>query len=174
VLYVTHAHREVYALGTRVIVLDRGRVVATGAPHTVLDDPGRGVVAELSGFENLLAGSVIARRQDWGLMTVRLDGGSCTLEVPLTTTPRDQVTIAIRAGDILVASHPPAGISARNIFAGTISSMQRQGPAVVAHVDAGTSFIVHLTPASVDDLQLHSGSRVWLIIKTYSCRVTVG
>jgi molybdate transport system ATP-binding protein len=175
VLYVTHAHREVYALGERAIVLDHGKVVATGTPHEVLDDPGRGVIAELSGFENLLAGSVVSRRQEVGTMSVRLDGSTLALDVPLTATPSDErVTVAIRAGDILVANIAPAGISARNILEGRIADLRRQGPTVVASVHAGIPFVVHLTPASVDDLNLQSGSRVWLIIKTYSCRIAAG
>lgn len=175
VLYVTHAHREVYALGERAIVLDQGRVVATGTPHEVLDDPGRGLVAELSGFENLLTGQIVSRRQAMGTMSVRLDGTIVTLDVPLTSTEStDRVTVAIRAGDILVANVAPAGISARNILEGQIVDLQRQGPMVVARVDAGMAFVVHLTPASVDDLTLQSGSRVWLIIKTYSCRIGAG
>ena len=175
VLYVTHAHREVYALGERVIVLDHGKVIATGAPHEVLDDPGRGVIAELSGFENLLAGRIVSRRQETGTMSVQLDGSPLALDVPLTTTLSDEpVTVAIRAGDILVANVAPVGISARNILEGRIDHLQRQGPTVVTRVDAGLPFVVHLTPASVDDLKLQLGSRVWLIIKTYSCRVATG
>jgi molybdate transport system ATP-binding protein len=172
VLYVTHAHREVYSLGERVIVLDHGQVVATGTPHDVLDDPGRGVVAELAGFENLLIGRITGRSQESGTMTVHLDGSPVALDVPLTATgAADRVTVAIRAGDILVASVAPVGISARNILEGRVDQLRRQGPAVVAQVNAGHTFVVHLTPGSVDDLQLRSGSRVWLIIKTYSCRI---
>jgi molybdate transport system ATP-binding protein len=175
VLYVTHAHREVYALGERVIVLDHGQVVATGTPHEVLDHPGPGVVAQLAGFENLLEGRIVMRRPAAGTMSVQLDDAALVLEVPLTATPSgDRVTVAIRAGDILVADMPPQGISARNILDGRIEQLQRQGAAVVAHVAAGARFIVHLTPASVDDLALEQGSRVWLIIKTYSCRIAAG
>ena len=172
VLYVTHAHREVYSLGERVIVLDHGKVVATGTPHDVLDDPGRGMVAELAGFENLLTGRITARRQETGTMTVQLNGSALALEVPLTARPAaGDVTVAIRAGDILVANVAPVGISARNILEGRIEQLRREGPALVAHVNAGLPFVAHLTPASVDDLDLHPGSRVWLIIKTYSCRI---
>ncbi len=157
------------------IVLDHGKVVATGTPHEVLDDPGRGVVAELSGFENLLDGRIVSRRQETGTMSVRLDGSPLALDVPLTATPSDErVTVAIRAGDILVANVAPVGISARNILDGRIDHLQRQGPTVVTRVDAGLPFVVHLTPASVDDLKLQPGSRVWLIIKTYSCRIAAG
>lgn len=175
VLYVTHAHREVYALGERVIVMDHGRVVAAGAPHQVLDHPGAGVLAQLAGFENLLTGQVVARRPDAGTMRARIDGSSLELEVPLTEVgPSTSVTIAIRGGDILIADLPPIGISARNVLEGHIDGIERQGPTVVARVIAGIPFIVHLTPASVDDLRLAAGSRVWLIIKTYSCRIAAG
>jgi molybdate transport system ATP-binding protein len=171
VLYVTHAHREVYALGERVIVLDRGTVAATGTPHSVLDDPGRGLIAELAGFENRLPARIVARSPESGVMRVQLEDAALGLDVPLTTGTDDRVTVAIRAGDILVANAPPVGVSARNIFEGIIERMERQGPTVVAHITATAPFIVHLTPASVDDLNLQPGSRVWLIIKTYSCRI---
>lgn len=174
VLYVTHAHREVYALGERVIVLDHGTVVANGTPHEVLDHPGRGVVAQLAGFENLLRGQIVARRGSAGTMVVRLEQSNLELEVPLTTTSDDRVTVAVRAGDILVATRRPDGISARNVLQGDIEHLQREGTAIVARVRAGAAFLVHLTPASVDDLTLRPGSRVWLIIKTYSCRIAAG
>jgi len=92
----------------------------------------------------------------------------------LTDTPDERVTVAIRAGDILLATVAPAGISARNILQGRIAGLAREGPAVVAHVDAAVPFVVHLTPASVEDLALQTGSHVWLIVKTYSCRIAAG
>jgi molybdate transport system ATP-binding protein len=175
VLYVTHAHREVYALGERMIVMDRGQVVATGTPHAVLDHPETGIVAELAGFENLLTGTIVSRRPDAGTMRVRLNGSAVELEVPLSDAVREPlVTIAIRGGDILLAMAPPAGISARNVIEGTIETLDRQGPTVVARVGAGVPVIVHLTPASAEELRLAPGSRVWLIIKTYSCRIAAG
>ena len=175
VLYVTHAHREVYALGERVIVLDRGAVVATGTPHDVLDDPGRGMIAAVAGFENLLPGRIAARRPAAGTMSVELEHAGLTLEVPIATAESEaRVTVAIRAGDILIASAPPSGLSARNVLDGHIESLHREGPVVIVRVQARVMFVVHLTPASVDDLSLRAGSRVWLIIKTYSCRVAAG
>src|SRR6185295_10150737 len=53
ILLVTHSHRESYALGEHVIVLEEGRVLTTGSPHEVLDHPAHEVVAALAGFENL-------------------------------------------------------------------------------------------------------------------------
>jgi ABC-type molybdate transport system ATPase subunit len=42
---------------------------------------------------------------------------------------------------------------------------------MVAIVDAGARFTVHLTPTGVESLHLRPGDRVWLIVKTYSCRI---
>lgn len=170
-LYVTHAHREVYALGDRMIVMDQGQVVATGTPHEVLDSARTLLVAALAGFENLLSGRVTHRREDAGTMLVHLDDSAVDLEVPLTERAGNGVTVAIRAGDILVAVAPPLGISARNVIEGTIDTLSREGPTIVARVNAGVIVVVHLTPASAEELHLCPGSRVWLIIKTYSCRI---
>ena len=175
VLYVTHAHREVYALGERVVVMDQGQIVAMGTPHAVLDHPAASILAELAGFENLLAGRVVSNRPDAGTMQVQLDHAAVSLEVPLTDAAAGgRVTVAIRAGDILVAARPAVGISARNVLEGRIETLERQGPAVVARIAAGAHFVVHLTPASAEDLRLAPGSQVWLIIKTYSCRIAAG
>ena len=45
------------------------------------------------------------------------------------------------------------------------------GTTVVATIDAGARFTVHLTPGGADTLGLRPGRTVWLVIKTYSCRV---
>jgi len=172
-LYVTHAHREVYALGERVIVLDRGRVVAAGTPHEVLDHPDAGILVALAGFENVHGGEVVSRHAEAGTMHVRLDNSTVDLEVPVTAGG-NRVTVAIRAGDILVADRAPVGISARNILEGQVEAVRRQGPTVVARVAAGITFLVHLTPAGAENLRMEAGSRVWLIIKTYSCRIAAG
>ena len=78
---------------------------------------------------------------------------------------------AIRAGDILLASEHPHGISARNILQGTVVALEQRGTLCVAQIDAGVIFHVHLTPGAVRSLQVTAGQIVWLVIKTYSCRL---
>jgi molybdate transport system ATP-binding protein len=172
VVYVTHNHREVFALGERVIVLEHGRVIAVGSPHEVLDQPGRAAVASLAGFENVFDAMVVKRHEISGTMTCRMNGTDTDLEVPLhTDAVGDAIRVAIRAGDILVANREPRGLSARNVLVGTIAEMRREGATIVASIDAGRRFVVHLTPGGVNSLGLAQGGQVWLIIKTYSCRL---
>jgi molybdate transport system ATP-binding protein len=172
ILYVTHAHREVFALGDRVVVLDHGRLVASGVPHEVLHLPEDEGLAQIAGFENVFDAVVTERRPDAGTMQCTLTGSATDLEVPLARgEPGAPVRVAIRAGDILLASEPPRGLSARNVIHGRILSLVREGPTVVARVDAGAPFVVHLTPGAIGTLGLAPGRHVWLIVKTYSCRI---
>jgi len=172
ILYVTHSHREVFALGDRVVVLDNGKVVAAGTPHEVLEMPEQATLARLAGFENVMDAQVAARKADAGTMVCRLTGTAVELEVPLARGAMGStIQIAIRAGDILLATEPPRGLSARNILRGRLVSLTRDGAAMVAAVDAGAGFVVHLTPSAADGLGLTPGQDVWLVIKTYSCRV---
>jgi molybdate transport system ATP-binding protein len=171
-IYVTHSHREVYTLGERAIVIDNGRVIASGTPHDVLDRPEHGVLANLAGFENLFDAIVVERRERAGTMECRITGSTTDLEVPLSAAAVGQpIRIAIRAGDILVGSEEPRGLSARNVLRGRLADLTARGPTMVALVDAGARFTVHLTPTGADSLRLHTGDQVWLIVKTYSCRI---
>jgi molybdate transport system ATP-binding protein len=172
ILYVTHSREEVDALGEHVIAIDNGRVVGEGTPREVLDAPRRRKLAQAAGFENLLGGTVVSLREEDGVMPVRLEDSSIELEVPLSyVSPGDSVRIAIRAGDILLATQPPEGLSARNVLEGAITSLERRGTLVVVRVHCGVTFTVHVTPGAERALQLAAGKRVWLVLKTHSCHL---
>ena len=172
ILYVTHEREEVYALGDRVLVLEAGKIVADGTPHDVLSRPQRESVAQLAGFENIFDCSVGAAHSEQGTMTCRIDGSQVTLEVPLTRVGVGKpVRVGVRAGDILLASSQPHNLSARNVIAGKIKSLRQQAVTVIAEVDCGAIFTVHVTPGARLSLGLETGKPVWLVLKTYSCHV---
>jgi molybdate transport system ATP-binding protein len=175
ILYVTHSHREAFALGDKLMALERGRILASGSPHEVLDHPAQAPVAELAGFENVFDATVIERRQQAGTMQCLLTGSHTEIEVPLgVAQPGQAIKIAIRAGDVLLADREPLGLSARNVLRGVVLEYEMHGSIVVASIDADARFIVHLTPGGADTLGLRAGRTLWLVIKTYSCRVAAG
>jgi molybdate transport system ATP-binding protein len=172
ILYVTHSREEVDALGERVLAMENGHIVSAGAPMEVLDAPRRKKLAQAAGFENLLNGVVLDLREMDGVMRVRLEESACEIEVPLGyAVAGDRVKVAIRAGDILLAVERPIGLSARNIMEGRIVSLQQRGTLVIARVDCGALFVVHVTPGAVRALGLAAGRRVWLVLKTHSCHL---
>ncbi len=174
ILYVTHNREEVDAIGERVVALINGRVQESGTPRAVLEAPRSIALAQAAGFENLLHAQVVEHRPEDGVMRVALSGTNCELEIPLGAEPPGAaVQVAIHAGDILLATEAPRALSARNILPGTLESLEPRGSLVVAQVNAGARFTVHLTPGAVRSLQLIPGLRVWLVLKTHSCHVVL-
>jgi molybdate transport system ATP-binding protein len=174
ILYVTHSRDEVFALGERLIVLDAGRNVAQGTPHEVLSAPQMETVAQLAGFENIFDAVVEAVRPERGTMTCRIagDAGGVLLETPLVRGGvGSTLRIGIRAGDILLATSPPTGLSARNVIPGRIQSLEQRDVIVSARVKCKVEMEVHLTLAARDLLELTPGKEVWLVIKTHSCHL---
>ena len=175
ILYVTHSREEVMALGERVLVMDQGRIIAQGTPHEVLRAPLQETVAQLAGFENIFDAIVESVHEDRGTMTCRLPGetgSSVLLETPLIRAEAgSRLRVGIRAGDILLAIAKPVGLSARNVIAGRLVSLERRDMIISARVDCGVEMEVYLTLAARDALQLEAGREVWLVIKTHSCHL---
>ena len=58
VVAVTHDQAEAFALGDRVVVMDRGRILQHGAPLEVWSRPASATVARFLGYPNLTAAEV--------------------------------------------------------------------------------------------------------------------
>jgi molybdate transport system ATP-binding protein len=172
VVYVTHSREEVFALGERVLILEDGRVVAQGTPHEVMTAPRRETVAQLAGFENIFDVVVVAAHADRGTMTCRIADSEVELETPLVRADAGSaLRVGIRAGDILLATQQPIGLSARNVIAGRVLSVVQRDVIVVAKIDCGVEVEVHLTLAARNALHLQPGREVWLVVKTHSCHL---
>ncbi len=176
VIYVTHDREEAVTLGERIIVYERGHVVATGAPLEVFAAPQKSSVAHLTSVENIFAGGVLKRNAGAGTMTVEITDGvaSCLIDVPLGNFGEgERVTIAVRAGDILLAIEEPRGTSARNVLRGRIASIEKRSDQMLVRVASsdGVSWAVSVTRQAVSELRLAIGSDVWLAIKSYSCHL---
>jgi len=172
VVYVTHSREEVFALGERVIVLENGRAIAQGTPHQVMTAPRQEMVAQLAGFENIFAARVVAAHEERGTMACQLAGSNVELETPLVRAEvGSALRVGVRAGDILLASLHPTGLSARNIILGKVVSLAQRDVIAVAKVNCGVEMEVHLTLAARDSLHLQPGREVWLVVKTHSCHL---
>jgi len=82
-----------------------------------------------------------------------------------------RLRVGIRAGDILLATIRPEGLSARNVLPGRMISLAQRDVMIVARVHCGVEMEVHLTLAARDALHLQPGREVWLVVKTYSCHL---
>lgn len=195
VLYVTHSRDEVFMLGEKLLVIEQGELIARGTPHQVLSAPRQETVAQLAGFENIFGAEVVSIHEDKGTMTCRLfrdgppgvpvpggelrnDGanlGRVEFETPLVRAEvGTRLRVAISAGDILVATSAPLGLSARNILPGRLISLSQRDAMVTARVECGVELLVNLTLGARDSLALNPGRQVWVIVKTHSCHLLAG
>ncbi len=173
ILFVTHSGEEVFALGDEVIILEAGRIVVQGQPHEVMSAPRLETVAHLAGFENVFDGKVVALHEGRGTMTCRLGTSDVELETPLVRADvGTRLRVGVRAGDLLLATEKPRGLSARNVLSGSIKELEQRDVIVSASVDCGgIRFEVHLTLAARDALQLSINKPVWVVVKTHSCHL---
>jgi molybdate transport system ATP-binding protein len=172
VIYVTHNRDEAVMLGDYLIVYEHGQIVAAGEPLEIFGAPVIGSVARLTGVENLFEGVVLQRDAGAGTMTVRIrdEGGACELDVPLGKEAQGAgVMIAVRSGDILLATGELRQTSARNILPGEITAIEERGARSIVRVKSGVSWVVSVTWQAVSELKLKQGQHIWLAIKTNSC-----
>jgi len=104
VLLVTHDLDECFDLGDDMLVMREGRVVQSGAPRKILDQPSSVEVARLLGVFNLLPGEV--RALDPGRNTSRVRVGEFDLEGPYFPGKLlgDRVTVCVRPEQLTAAA----------------------------------------------------------------------
>jgi molybdate transport system ATP-binding protein len=104
--------------------------------------------------------------------SLRFESAQVELETPLVRAePGARLRLGISAGDVLLATSAPVGLSARNILPGQVLSLVQRDMIIVARVDCGVEMSVHLTLAARDSLELKPDRQVWLIVKTHSCHL---
>ncbi len=170
VIMVTHSREEALALGDAVQIIDGGETVALGPPLSVLEQPGQGHVARLVGVENLLPMRVAARLPQDGTMVC--EAGERSLETPLADgcAVGDDVTVGIRASDIILAAGPLPQSSARNTWDGVVTGIELRPPGYEVALDCGgTTLRCHITRTSLDAMGIESGLPLWAIFKASSC-----
>ena len=101
-LLVTHDLDECFALAEEMLVMREGRLVQSGAPAAILDQPANVDVARLLGAFNLLPGEI--RALDPGRNTSKIQMGEYELDGPYFPgrLKGDRVTICVRPERLVV------------------------------------------------------------------------
>ncbi|MEN3212568.1 molybdenum ABC transporter ATP-binding protein [Methylorubrum populi] len=164
IVYVSHSVAEVARLASTVVVLEAGRVAASGPVDAVLRRPD--LIPD--GAE---AGSVLAmqvERHDPEAGLTRLTGPAGPLDLPLIDAPAGRrLNLRVPARDVLLALARPEDLSARNVLPGRIAALREEGTACLVEVACGEATLAaRLTRASARDLGLSVGRPVFAIVKS--------
>ena len=168
IVYVSHAIDEVARLAGTVVMLDNGRVVATGKVEDVLG-PGLGL-AGVDRFErsSVVTGRLGATDTAYDLTEIKHPAG--TIWLPGLAGPSGrEARIVIRATDVTLAKTQAHDLSVRTTLAGMVGSIETgDGPiaGVTIDLDGHGQLFAFATRKAVDELKLKRGDRVFALVKT--------
>jgi molybdate transport system ATP-binding protein len=169
---VTHDPVEASTLADRLVLLEDGRVTQIGTPQEIRDAPTSRYAADLVGV-NAFHGRL--RRLDDGGGWIDVDDGEVFVPWPDDGNDADEgeVMAILRPADVTVSLEPPTG-SARNAFAGRVTSVAVDGDRARVRMSTKPSLVAEVTTASVDRLGLREGVEVWASFKAVEVQVIQG
>jgi molybdate transport system ATP-binding protein len=171
VIYVSHAIDEVARLCDHVIVLEGGRIGATGRAADVLNQLDLSSTTPGTGDLTVIEAEVV--EQLGTLQLTRLKHSAHTFVVPMLThlRPGAKIRLSVRANDVAIATVAPQGLSFRNILSGTLVAIDSHPDSAFAtvSVDIGDTILkAQLTRHAVGELKLKEGMAVFALLKTAS------
>ncbi|MCD7111283.1 molybdenum ABC transporter ATP-binding protein [Rhizobium sp. DKSPLA3] len=167
ILYVSHSVTEVTQLADRVLMIENGRLTASGTASDMLSLPGSSAAISRREAGTVIEATVLPHQPDPRI--VKVAAGGLTLFLAGTARqPGQRLRLRIAARDILLATKRPEGLSALNIIEGVMTGMAPCGQDQIdVTLDcAGTRLTARITTVSADMLALTSGMPVHAVIKT--------
>ncbi len=167
IIYVTHAPDEVARLAHHIVMLEHGKVIASGSLYDTLsrvdlplrlgDDRGVIIDARVSEID-----------RQWHLAKLDFaDGAFWTRDQGLTV--QDTARLHILARDVSIAREKPVQSSIQNILAGRIDRCvddDAPGSVIVRVLIGETPLLARITARAVADLALRPGDAVWVQVKS--------
>ena len=166
VIYVSHSPDEVARLADHLVMLEAGRVVATGAVQdmlTRLDLP----LAHGSDAEALFEATVVGHDDEYALTYLDFAGGRFTV-TRRDLTPGSHVRLRVAARDVSLTLVHQSGTSILNIFPATVEAINDEGPAqaTVRLLLGRVPMLARITHKSAAVLDLKPGRQVYAQIKS--------
>ena len=165
-IVVTHDFHEAALLGSRVAVIDAGRIVQEGAAGDLAAAPASAFVADFAGAVVLTG---VAQAAADGLTRVALDGGG---EIASVDAAQGPVAATVFPWEIVLEDPAaPAGGSARDHLRGEVTTVTDVGGRVRVAITAGQPLVAEVTAAAVRDLGLRPGAPVTASWKAAATRL---
>jgi tungstate transport system ATP-binding protein len=165
---VTHVEFEALNLSGRIVVMNGGRIVQTGSPSAVMNNPLDEFVAKFVGMEAILNGKVLEFEN--GFLVISVLGKR--IYALGQGKPEDEVNCCVRPENVVVETLDSSGGSEnRNVFAGHITHVYSMGPFLKLSLDCGFPLISLVTRDAFAELGLAEGKRIYASFKPASVHV---
>jgi molybdate transport system ATP-binding protein len=165
ILYVSHSPDEVTRLSDYLVLLESGKVIASGATNDLLTrldlDVAHGDAASA-----LVTATISAHDPEYHLSSATFSGGQLLLPQQSATIGQ-QVRIRVQARDVSLSLMPQRDTSILNIVATTVTELSPDAIGqVMVGLDAnGTRLLARITSKSCASMELQPGKTVYAQIK---------
>lgn len=166
IIYVSHAVEEIARLAGTVIRIDRGRVVAAGAPGDVLSDRATDAARERFDVISTLSGEFLRYEPEYGVSVLAHPAGEIVIPGRITASAH-RVRFAVRATNVAIGLDGHGPISIRTSLRGYVEEVHTTGPFanVWIRLDGGERICACITRLSLVSLGLAGGQPVRALIK---------
>lgn len=167
VLYVTHSPDEVVRLAHHIVVLDAGRVVASGSlvdtlsridlPIRLGEDLGAVLQAKVADID-----------VEWRLARLDFAGGVFWTRAQQLSIG-DLVRVRVLARDVSIAREKPNASTIQNVLPARIADIvndDQEGLILVRVIVGESALIARVTQRSASELKLELGQDVWIQVKS--------
>ena len=156
-ILITHDAAEAFGLADRVAVMHDGRIAQLGTPEEILLRPATPFVAELTGAELVLHGTVTALED--GLAAIEAPGAVVWATSHGGLRAGDTAVVAYRPEDVVLSVGDVVTSSAINRLAVTVEAMVPAGGLVRVRLRMGSGAVLAalITRRSAETLELAAG-----------------
>ncbi|MBV9696424.1 MAG: TOBE domain-containing protein, partial [Gammaproteobacteria bacterium] len=160
---VTHDQEEAMTLGTRLGVMNHGRIVQVGTPSDIYESPANRFVADFIGSVNMFEGQV-SEEGPQGLRIVCAELGTVRTDRVARCVAGSTVWTAIRPEKISIARRAPAS-TADNAVRGTVREIAYMGDLSIYLVQVESGKMLRVTLPNITrgrERPPARGESVWL------------
>jgi len=155
-IHVCHDFAEAFTLGTRIAVMNEGRIYQVGTPEQIFRQPNSEFVARFTMTRNIFEGEV--GYDDRGLLVFRMDGA----ELRVIEGTQNARHTAIRPEDISISLKPVTGDDA-NCLAGEITRIIDNGSALHVTVSTPAEYVCEVSRRLLEEMKLEQQKRVFIV-----------
>jgi molybdate transport system ATP-binding protein len=173
IVLVTHDFDDVVRLATRLLILDRGRAIVSGALADLTSRPDVPWLRDAVGLGSVFDARVVRRDPERRLLELTFGGGTLLASDRLLSAGTT-VRVRIAARDVILASSQPDGLSLHNVLPGTVSDLNVDAAfehIVVQIAVGGVLLLAEVTRDAIARLDLTRGKRLYALIKSVSIGV---
>ncbi len=162
---VTHDQEEAMTLGTRLGVMNHGRIVQVGSPSDIYESPANRFVADFIGSVNMFEGQVSQEGPEGVRISCTEVGTTVRADRAVACSRGATVWTAIRPEKITIRRSQPAAAAGENVLRGTVREIAYMGDLSIYLVQVESGKMVRVTLPNTmrgGERPIARGEKVWL------------